>query len=287
MDREWNVNRKAFASLHLCVLALIMSYPTAAQTVAVIAPDASGPAPEYATRLAEAFPSPIKSLDGSMSLAAYRAVAPAQPFNMTTHEAMNVGSAVGCDYFVIVKAATLRRTSFSKPEYYESWSATFAVSSRTGTLARWHLSKFEAATPAEAEAGLYSSAAATAAEIMKSVEAAAKGLVAVERPASSPLPPEGSAEAKGFRPPAPYRRIKPEYTSTAYMYDVTATVEVELDLGSDGSILRAEIVRWAGFGLDESSLSAVRSMNWRPAERNGKTLPIRVLLRYNFKKIDK
>ena len=287
MKRKWNVNRKAFASLHLCVVALIMSYPVAAQSVAVIAPDASGPAPEYATRLAEAFPSPIRSIDISMAAAAYAAVAPAQAFNMTTREAMNVGSAVGCDYFVIVKAATLRRTSFSKPEYYESWAATFTANSRTGTLLNWHFSKFEAATPAEAETGLYKSVAATASEITRSIQAAAKGSAAVERTAISELPADGSPEAKGFRPPAPYRRIKPEYTSTAYMYDVAATVEVELDLGSDGSILRAEVVRWAGFGLDESALAAVRSMNWRPAERNGKTLPIRVLLRYNFKKIDK
>jgi hypothetical protein len=27
-------------------------------------------------------------------------------------------------------------------------------------------------------------------------------------------------------------------------------------------------------------------MNWRPAERNGKTLPMRFLLRYNFKKAE-
>jgi hypothetical protein len=47
------------------------------------------------------------------------------------------------------------------------------------------------------------------------------------------------------------------------------------------------ITRWAGFELDESVAKAVRSMNWRPAERNGKPLPVRFLLRYNFKKIEK
>jgi hypothetical protein len=32
---------------------------------------------------------------------------------------------------------------------------------------------------------------------------------------------------------------------------------------------------------------AVRAMNWRPAMRGGKPLPMRVLLRYNFTKVEK
>ena len=60
-----------------------------------------------------------------------------------------------------------------------------------------------------------------------------------------------------------------------------------VDLDANGNILRTDVVRWAGFGLDESVEKTVRSMNWRPAERNGKTLPMRFLVRYNFKKIEK
>ncbi len=54
----------------------------------------------------------------------------------------------------------------------------------------------------------------------------------------------------------------------------------------NGKILKVETARWAGFGLDEAVAENVRQMNWRPATRNGKALPIRVLLRYNFKKIE-
>ena len=101
------------------------------------------------------------------------------------------------------------------------------------------------------------------------------------------MPADGTPGALNFRSPIPYLRIKPEYTAIASFYDVAATVEIELTLASDGSILAADVVRWAGFGLDGSALKAVRSMQWRPAERNGKTLPIRVLLRYNFKKLER
>ena len=102
--------------------------------------------------------------------------------------------------------------------------------------------------------------------------------------AEPPLP--GTPDAKGFIAPIPYRRIKPEYSETAYLNNVTATVEILVDLDAAGSVTRTEIVRWAGFGLDESVQKAVRTMNWRPAERDKRTLPMRVLLRYNFKKAE-
>jgi outer membrane biosynthesis protein TonB len=71
------------------------------------------------------------------------------------------------------------------------------------------------------------------------------------------------------------------------LYDTKATVDLEADVDLDGKIIGTRIVRWAGFGLDESVEAAVRSMNWRPAMRNGKPLPMRILLRYNFTKLDK
>jgi hypothetical protein len=44
------------------------------------------------------------------------------------------------------------------------------------------------------------------------------------------------------------------------------------------------VVRWAGFGLDEATVATVRQMHFFPAMRNGTALPMRVLLRYNFRK---
>jgi TonB family protein len=73
----------------------------------------------------------------------------------------------------------------------------------------------------------------------------------------------------------------------ASLYFVEATVDIEIEVDETGKLLKTEIVRWAGFGLDESVTDAIRKMNWRPASRNGKTLPLRVLLRYNFKKLEK
>jgi TonB family protein len=94
-------------------------------------------------------------------------------------------------------------------------------------------------------------------------------------------------DSKSMRPTMPYRRIKPEYTPTAFLYEIAATVEAEVSIDEKGEIRRIDVVRWAGYGLDEAVISAIRQMNWRPGERSGKPLPMRVLLRYNFTKIDK
>jgi TonB family protein len=67
---------------------------------------------------------------------------------------------------------------------------------------------------------------------------------------------------------------------------VEATIDIEIDIDESGKVARTEVLRWAGFGLDDSVTEIVRKMNWRAAQRNGKSLPTRVLLHYNFKKIN-
>jgi outer membrane biosynthesis protein TonB len=43
-------------------------------------------------------------------------------------------------------------------------------------------------------------------------------------------------------------------------------------------------VRWAGFGLDQATLETIHKLHFFPATREGVAVPIRVLLRYNFRK---
>jgi len=105
-------------------------------------------------------------------------------------------------------------------------------------------------------------------------------------PAFDEPPDEKSPNAKGFRSPVPYRRLKPEYTTEASLYDVKATVDLMVYLDAAGNIVRTDVERWAGFGLDASVERNVRTMNWRPAERDGKPMAMKFLVRYNFKKAE-
>ncbi|MEO6052312.1 MAG: energy transducer TonB [Pyrinomonadaceae bacterium] len=271
-----------------CFFAFIFFLPLAAQKVAVLTPDKADASQAFAEKLESKLAEKLKVIDSSMAESAYRSVSPKTPFNLTTDESKEIGMVIGCDMFVILRSDTQRRSAFQRAEYYESYAPIYVVSSRTGRLVLWKLQRFDSTTPGKSEKLLDDSVGQLAAEIAEQVKAAFKReLAEPDRPPLEGVPENNSPPAINYRSPVPYRRIKPEYTTEAALYDTTATIEVEVDLDAAGVITRTEIARWAGFGLDESVEKTVRQMNWRPAERNGKPLPMRFLVRYNFKKIDK
>jgi TonB family protein len=93
-----------------------------------------------------------------------------------------------------------------------------------------------------------------------------------------------TANEEGLRLPRPFRRLTPAYPETAASAEVEAVVDVLVDLDSKGEVSNVEVSRWAGFGLDESTIDTVRQLHFFPAMRNGTPIPLRVLLRYNFRK---
>lgn len=266
----------------------LFSFAAAAQRVAILTPGNSDLSKVVAESLSEALSTRLKVIDSDLSQAAFDSKKPTDPFNMTADEAKRAGAAIGCDQLIFVRAANQRRNASGRGEYYEAYAVIYVVSSRTGRLIHWALHKTEAKVPAVAAKLLNDTTPIIAAEIKIKIDAATKEEIGEPPMPFMEEPPEANSPiAKNFIAPIPFRRIKPEYTADAAFYEVTATVEIMVDLDEAGKILRTEIVRWAGYGLDESVERAVRQMNWRPAERNGKALPMRFLLRYNFRKVDK
>ena len=276
-----------FASLRLCAFALILFFPVSAQKVAVLTPEKTALSESFAESLKASLKENFKVLNSSMSEAAFLSAGVEKPFNMSAEEAKIAGAAVGGDYFVLVKSENLRRFSLEKKEFFESYAAVYAVSTRTGRLVFWKLNSFQGFEAAAAQKLLLDSSAALAKELSAGLSRIFKEEPGEKRAALEEIPEENSPDAKDFRPPLPYRRISPQYTPLANLYSVAATVDAEVDFDETGKVLRVEIVRWAGFGLDESVAETIRKMNWRAAARAGKPLPVRALLRYNFKKIEK
>lgn len=275
------------SNIGLCAFLLLnLASATAAQRIAILTPDKAESSKVFAESLTEK--TSLRVLDSDLSESAFRSVSISNPFNLTRDEAKLIGAAIGCDYFVVTRSATQRRSSFQRKEYYESFAALHVFSSRLGRMVLWRLPKFEAAKADAAAKALDISILDIAAEIDAAIVKAHKAEIdEPPLPAMEEPPDTASPLAKGFRAPIPFRRIKPEYTEIAALFDVAATVEIMVDLDAAGTILRTEITRAAGYGLDESVEKAVRTMNWLSASRNGKPLAMRFLLRYNFKKADK
>ena len=277
-----------FRLLAIYCLLLTAQFTAHAQKIAVLVPEKTDRNENFIGQFRNSLSAKFNVLDESLSETAFRSNAFENPFNLSTVEAKNIGAAIGCEYFLLIKSATQRRSSFQKEEFYESFAAVYVVSSRTGRLVIWKLQNFEAAKPEKAEKLLLDSTGDLASDIFDKLRIITKAETSERTNRKiEEVPDENTAEVKNLRPPLPYKRLKPEYTRLAYIYDVKATVDISIDLDENGAVMRTEIVRWAGFGLDESVTETVRRMNWRAATRDGKTLPMRVLLRYNFKKIEK
>lgn len=213
--------------------------------------------------------------------------------NLTLSEARDLGLALGADFYLIGDAQTIRRSPSDRPNYYEAYASIFLVSTRAGRLVMWDFPSFEAASPAAAEKLLFTA--------LGGGESRYRYLIATRRAQDdernerartlelpSPLikdaPDEGSPAATGLRLPAPYRRLQPAYPDTAARVGVEAVVDVLAEIDAAGEVGRVDVVRWAGYGLDEATIQTVRQLHFRPAMRDGVPVPLRVLLRYNFRR---
>ncbi|PYS33114.1 MAG: hypothetical protein DMF75_10385, partial [Acidobacteria bacterium] len=164
---------------------------------------------------------------------------------------------------------------------------------RTGRLVLWELPNVRRDSPEESEKALLA--------MLGSEETRRRYIIAIRRtleeeraerasatevnaPVIEVMSDENSEADKNARAPRAYRRLKPPYPETAARAEAEATVDALVDIDARGEVGRVEIVRWAGYGLDQSVVDTVKQMHFFPAMRNGVAIPMRVLLRYNFRK---
>jgi TonB family protein len=214
--------------------------------------------------------------------------------NLTVEEARDIGAAIDCDFFIVGDSQTLRRSPSTGAAYYESYASIFLVSARTGRLILWEQPLTRADSAGEAQESLL--------QLLSSGECHQRYVVAMqramederaERIAAVETPArviEGMSEDrsddsdKEVRAPRPYLRLIPTYPESAARAELEAVVDVLVDIDARGEVGRVEIARWAGYGLDQSVIDTVKQMHFFPAMRDGHAIPMRVLLRYNFRK---
>ena len=212
--------------------------------------------------------------------------------NLTVGEARDLGAALATDFYLLGDAQVLRRSSFEKTLYYEAYCSVFLVSSRTGRLLAWWRPSFNSDEREQAYDLLLRQLADLSGGLSVAMHRASED-ERIERLVipTSPAPlieeapdDEKAAEAQGLRLPRPYKRLLPEYPKSAAIAEAEATVDVAVEIDADGEVGEVQVVRWAGFGLDQATVATVKQMHFFPAMKNGTAIPMRVLLRYNFRK---
>jgi TonB family protein len=234
----------------------------------------------------------IAVVDRDLTRSAARGVGYEGSLNLSLSEARDLGAAIGCDFYIIGDAQTLRRTSSTDPSYFESYSSIFLVSARSGKLISWQRPSVQATTAEAAEKkllaelggeGVVGKYASILLQATKDERHQRELAVELNTPVIEEATGENS-EVNGLRNPRPYRRLKPTYPDSAAKADAIGTVDVLVDLDQEGEVNQVDLARWAGFGLDEAAVNTVKQMHFAPAMKDGVPIPIRVLLRYNFRR---
>jgi TonB family protein len=232
----------------------------------------------------------VTLIDRNLAIAAARGNGYQGSLNLTTQEGRDVGAAIGCDFFIVGDSDTVRRSPSTGKVYFESYASIFIVSARTGRLINWQRIQERRDTPEEAESALLGNPGDLASGIRVSIlraaedEAAERTAAVEDPPATIEVMSDDDNPRTDTRAPRPYRRVKPQYPAVAAQAEVEAVIDVQVDIDARGEVGRIEIARWAGYGLDQSVIDTVKQMHFFPAMRDGVAIPMRVLLRYNFRR---
>ena len=289
------------ALLSLIVLVFVTP-PTAAQTptsktkLAVLDFGSSKVGKQSSTTVRNTFSlhPEIQIMDPDLTAAAAKGAGYSGSLNMSLSDARDLGSALGSEFYLLGDAQTLRRSSSNTPLYYESYLSLFLISARTGRLIFWDRLNTESNNSEESESKLlkHVSENETTEQWLRQLRKAQlneRTERTTDLDSTAPIIEEAPSDERATAEmrlslPKPYRRLRPAYPDSAARADIEATVDVLVDVGADGEVNQVRVARWAGFGLDETTVATVRQLHFFPAMRDGNPIPMRVLLRYNFRK---
>jgi TonB family protein len=289
-------------ALFSLIVLVLLTHSTAAQTpgiktkLAVLDFGSSKVGKQSSTTIRSSLrlSSDIEVLDSDLTAAAAKGAGYSGSLNMSLSEARDLGSAMGVEFYLVGDAQTLRRSSSNTPLYYESYLSLFLISARTGRLIFWDRLNAESNNSDDSEAMLlkHLSGNETTEQWLRQLRKAQvneRTERAADLDLTTPIIEEAPSDEKATTEkrlslPKPYRRLRPAYPDSAARADIEATVDVLVDVGADGEVNQVRVARWAGFGLDETTVATVRQLHFFPAMRDGNPIPMRVLLRYNFRK---
>ena len=98
-----------------------------------------------------------------------------------------------------------------------------------------------------------------------------------------PAPAPSQARVKVDKPPAPRRRIKPEYPKGARERGEEGDVTLEFEVSAKGTVDNVQIVKSCGFPeLEQAAIRAVKQARFEPARRGSAKVPSTARLTLTF-----
>ncbi len=73
-----------------------------------------------------------------------------------------------------------------------------------------------------------------------------------------------------------------DYTAEARKKKIEGSVTLAIMVDKKGDVTDATVVQGLGYGLDENAILAVKEWKYRPAERNGEPVAVKLQVTVNF-----
>jgi len=201
--------------------------------------------------------------------------------NLTLDDARRLGTVIGAEFLVLGTASILDLGDKGG----DAFVGLFLVDGRSGELLRFKGISTKGSTLSESQERALEEVRAEISEwgTLCARAAADRGRSGDLDERSERVDFVQRESYEGVTPPRFFKKPAPAMTAEAERAQVTATVDVVVEFNADGTFGNVSVVRWAGFGLDEATVEAVRRSTFWPAMRGRKAVPARALLRYNFR----
>ena len=108
------------------------------------------------------------------------------------------------------------------------------------------------------------------------------GVVPQAAAQNKPQPLEAVSLTEGITPPQLSEVVNPEYTAEAKKKRIEGEVQLTIVIDKRGNVVDARVLKGLGYGLDESAIAAVKEWKYRPAEKDGAKIAVKLETTVNF-----
>jgi TonB family protein len=93
------------------------------------------------------------------------------------------------------------------------------------------------------------------------------------------------SRASGVSWPVAVKEVAPQYTEAAKREKVEGEVQLSAVVGVDGKVTKVRVTKSLDtkFGLDQAAVDAASKWTFKPSEKNGKPVPVRIEMMLDFK----
>ncbi len=221
--------------------------------------------------------------DSDMAASIARGLELPELFNLSLREAAGLGAAIGVDGYILARLKSFDRVGSGGRLYGESFLAVAVVGSRSGKLLDFQFYESQGRDTEESAQMVIKDALLTLPDLLKRFR---EGYLKQFHPPETD-PMDAGAIQPSKSAPEVLERSRPAYSEIAEKMHYSARVELEVVLRGDGSVGRVSVTRWAGHGLDEAAIAAIRRLRFRPALLEGKPVNCLISAVYNFNYIRK